>query len=350
MKPILQKISPFDASYPHTFTIIWSGTIPNANELIISEADTGTQVEGYDKKIESHSLIREIPAKTLENGKQYVVQCYVYDSDDIKSEISDKIQFRTFTTPTLSSNIENNSVINSSSVLMKINYFQPEGEQLSLYKFSIYNSNNSLLYETDDLYDTDNISYSFNGLDNNEHYYLECTGSTINGMSVSTGKIHVLVKYKELSDYSRFLVECDRANGWNKWYTNITIISYRGEETFTYINKDEEPEYVDLSNKSLIYGNDGSFTIPNDATIVINGKGLYKTDTIFECYDSETFNHINVNSIVYDDGTLRFKLISENGLNNYIIYSEPLVFGNNQDVSIEIIKKSNLYSINAYIK
>lgn len=353
MKPLIQKITPFDAGNEYTFNIVWTGTIPNANEIIIYDADSLAEV--YRKKIETHSLTHTITPKTLHNGKQYIVQCYIYDTEDVQSELSDKLNFRTFTTPIFESVLKTESTIDTSSVTMNVIYSQAEGEKLAMYKFMIFDSTHTLLQETDTFYDTTNISYTFKGLDNKSDYYLLCTGSTINGMEISTGEIHVTVSYKDPSDYAKFLVETEPSKGWNKWYTNIVIVSYRGEETYTYVNDEEgNAEYIDLTDKSIYYGNDGSFSIPEDATIIISGKGLFKTDTIFKCYDAQTFDDLTIQSYVYDDRSIRFKLVVKNGLNSYIIYSDALCLDSvdidETELVIEINKNNGLYNIKLYIK
>lgn len=347
MKPTIQKISPFDVTCGCTVNIIWAGGIPKSSKIIICDADSLEVI--YEQEI-ANKLEHEIPANIegMKNGKQYTIQCYVTDTSNI-SEISDKVQFRTFTTPSFIGEIQDindSGEIGTASVTMNVTYSQEEGESLGLYKFYLYYKSDK--YETPIFYNTEKISHTFNGLDNGAKYKLQCIGSTVSGMEVKTELFEIIVNYKSPDDYARFMVENEPDKGCNNWYTNIVIVSYRGEEKFTYTMDEEgNPEYIDLTDKSLYYGNDGSISIPNDCSIIISGKG-FKSGTIFDCMDSQTFEHLTISAYIYDDNQIRFKLMANNGLNDYIIYSKPLLFHVERNFVIEIKKKGILYSINSY--
>lgn len=357
MKPTIQKISPFDANNAYSVNIIWTGSsFIGHNEIIVSEADTLNIV--YEKKLETHKLSHEIPAGTLGNGKQYVIQCYVYYEEsgvEKKSDISDKVQFRTFTTPSFVATIQDlndKGEVTTASATVKVMYSQSEGELLSFYRFYLYEGD-TIKDDTSVIYDVEDIVYSFSGLDTNTEYQVQCIGSTVNGMEVKTELLTFVVNYQNPDDYAKFIVEPEPDKGWNAWNTNIVIVSYRGNEKFTYLpDEDDNPQFIDLTDKSVYYGNDGSISIPNDCTIIIEGKG-FTSDVIFDCYDSLTFEHLTISSYIYDDAYIKFKLTANNGLNDYIIYSNTLdlnLFDDEPELVVEVKKKENLYNLKLYVR
>ena len=53
----------------------------------------------------------------------------------------------------------------------------------------------------------------------------------------------------------------------------------------------------------------------------------------------------SISSRIYPDNKLRFKLTVPNGVGNYILYSEPLEFGNDNMVTLAVRRINDVYQI-----
>ena len=71
-KPIVNKITPFDAATEKTVSFSWNGSQSYANRFIIYHADTMDIV--YDRKISTFPHTHTLPASTLTNGKKWAAQ------------------------------------------------------------------------------------------------------------------------------------------------------------------------------------------------------------------------------------------------------------------------------------
>ena len=96
-KPIVNKITPFDATKDYIVSLSWTGNRPSSNRIIINDNITNSVV--YNNSTTTYSLEHTIPANTLANGKYYVIQAEITDQDGAVSALSDKKLFYTLTTP-----------------------------------------------------------------------------------------------------------------------------------------------------------------------------------------------------------------------------------------------------------
>lgn len=343
MKPIIKPITTFDASNEYPVEFSWSGSRAYGNRLVIYDAESLSTV--YDETIQTYALSHTIPAGTLTNGNKYLAQISVYDYQSVNSELSNKYAFYVFSTPTFEfENITDEKTFDSSSVQAIVKYSQAEYEYISSYKFYLYDANNNILQISDQMYNRTDIVYSYKGLENNTYYYIQCIGVTVNGMPIETPKVKIFIKYENASAYARFFAESDVKHGGNKWNTNIVLIEYTGNETFEYI----DGNYINLEEKVIYY--DEGFSMLDDGTIVINGKSLYKNNNhIFSGYNKDSSYQVNLYSYIYDD-VLRFKLVVNNSMCDYVLYSNPMVFTNDDDIEIRIRKSNDVYSLETYIE
>ena len=358
MKPIIRKITPFDANEPYEVKFSWSGGQIYGNRLIIYETESLTEIYNevsYSTALISSEKYHIIPEDTLINGTNYIAQISVItaiDADGVpleESDLSDKTYFKVLTTPEFKFDVISESsriLLSSSSYAASVIYYQAESEPINSYKFQIFNSSMTLLSESATMYDRENISYTYQGLENNGIYYIRCVGDTVNGIQLATEYIEIDVKYKTPSFYTNFYAENDREHGWNSWYTNIIVVSYHGDEELRFTDDGK----IDLSDKILYY-NDG-FNIKDDFTIVIVGENLYKNkNQIFNCYNADGGYQIKLTSFIYDDGSMRFRLNVDNGLLSYVIYSKALNdVTENSNIEIWLRRKENLYSIETYVE
>lgn len=340
-KPIVNKITPFDAEMDKEIGFAWNGSQPYANRLVIYNADSMEMV--YDKKITTFTHSHTIPAGTLKNGKQWIAQFQTFDVDDLESGLSDKRYFQTFKTPLFYFyGLENGQTIPSASYEAQIYYFQEDYEDIQSFRFSLYDGTKTLLKESDTLYNSDKISYTYKGLDNHTVYYLKCHGITVNGMEIDTGYIEIYTDYKMPSTYGIIYAENDPLHGYIKYHTNIRIIQYNGSKTFRFENG-----MIDLrNNEEGIYYEEG-FVIEDDFTLKLRGMYLNQTATILKLRNTQY--SLLVESFLKEDGTTRFKLTVPNRLGNYILYSDALAFQASDMVCIWIRRVRDIYQLEILI-
>lgn len=339
-KPVLNRIKPIDATLENSITFTWSGNRVYGNRLIIYDSDTMATI--FDDVVTSYTLSHSIPPNTLINGKKYIAQCQTLDFNGEYSSLSDKLLFWSLATPTFCFNrLNDGDTIKNASYIANINYSQSDNEVLRSYKFYLYDAAKSIISESNELYDTTNIQFTYRGLSTSTNYFLRCVGTTVNGIDVDTGLIQIYVYYKNPSSYSAIYVENVKDKGYIKYNTNIIVIQYNGSEVFTYDNGK-----IDLTNKTLLY-NEG-FNIKGNAEFKLKGTNLFQTASIFELYNQE-LESIMISSRIYDDNSLRFKLAVPNGVGKYILYSKPLNFTNADMVTIVVRRVNNIYQMNIYI-
>ena len=107
--------------------------------------------------------------------------------------------------------------------------------------------------------------------------------------------------------------------------------------------------YINLIEKTLIY--DRGYRIDDDCIFIVKGKDMYRSGvTFFEVLDSEQTHGFYITSFIYDDDSIRYKLISSNGLDNYVLYSPAIPQLSSIDLVAFWIKKvSNVYSFKVYV-
>ena len=156
-------------------------------------------------------------------------------------------------------------------------------------------------------------------------------------MELDTGLVEIYVRYENQSEYSRIYAEPIPKRGCIKVSSNIVIIQYNGTEDFTYENG-----MINLVDKTLYY--DEGFLIENNFTLIIRGKNLWQTAEIFKAKNTDQMG-FTISSRIYPDNRLRFKLTVPNGVGNYILYSSPLEFGNDNIVTLAVRRVNNIYQI-----
>ncbi len=338
-KPVIMRISPFDANKNFEISISWTGNRAHANRIIIYDNDTNNVV--FDDMVSSYALKHTIPAYTLQNNKKYTIQAQTYDIENIPSALSNKVLFYTFATPDFYfEDLSENSVISNSSFTATIHYHSDDWEDISKYVFYLYDASKKQLIESSEMTDDYNISYTYKGLDNNTVYYVRCIGVTVNGMELDTGYVEITVKYENPNTYARIFSTPLPSQGCIQVSTNLIIIQYNGTDQFEYIDG-----MIDLRDKTLYY-NEG-FLIEDNFTVIIRGMNLWQNADIFKMNNNNL--GLTLSSHIYTNGTLRFKLLVPNSVSNYLLYSDELSFENKDMVTIVIRRKNNVYQLNVFI-
>lgn len=338
-KPIINKILPFDSNKPYEISFSWSGNRAHANRILIYDNETNDLV--FDDMASTYALKHTIPAYTLANGKKYVIQAQTYDVENIASPLSGKVLFYTFETPDFYfSNIPENGKITNASFSASVYYHSSDWEDISTYKFCLYDSTRRQLLESGPMADSFNISYPFRGLENNTVYYIRCLGATVNGMELDTGFTEISVRYENPNAYARIYTTAIPSQGCVKVDTNLIIIQYNGTDSFGYTDG-----MIDLVGKTLYY--DEGFLIEDDFTVIIRGINLWQNADIFKMSNGK--HGLTLSSHIYCGGKLRFRSIVPNGVSNYLLYSEEQVFENQDMVTIAIRRKDNVYQLKVFV-
>lgn len=339
-KPYIMKIQPFDANKDFEITLSWLGNRAHANRIIVYDNETNAVV--FDDMVSSFALKHTIPAYTLTNGKKYVIQAQTYDVENIPSSLSDKVLFYTFETPDFYfNNIPENGKITNASFTTSIYYYSVDWEDISTYKFYLYDSTKRQLLESNTLTDSFDISYTYRGLENNTVYYIRCAGVTVNGMELDTGFVEITVKYENPNAYSRIYSTAVPSQGCVQVATNLIIIQYNGTDSFEYPDG-----MIDLQDKTIYY--DKGFLIEDDFTVLIRGINLWQNADLLKMGNGNL--GLTLSSHIYSGGKLRFKLLVPNGISNYLLYSDEQVFENEDMVTIAIRRKNNVYQLKVFVE
>lgn len=339
-KPHVQKITPFDANKPYEISLSWTGNRSHANRILIYDNETNNLV--FDDMVSTFALKHTIPAYTLTNGKKYVIQAQTYDVENIASPLSDKVLFYTFETPDFYfNNIPESGKITNASFSASVYYYSSDWEDISTYKFYLYDSTKRKLLESNSMTDSFDISYPYRGLENNTVYYIRCLGVTVNGMELDTGYIGISVKYENPNAYARIYTTVLPSQGCVKVDTNLIIIQYNGTDSFEYADG-----MINLKDKTLYY--DEGFLIEDDFTVIIRGINLWQNADIFKMSNGK--QGLTLSSHIYHEGKLRFRLIVPNGVSNYLLYSEPQVFTDQDMVTVAIRRKNNVYQLKVFVE
>lgn len=339
-KPVILHVNPFDANKPYEISLSWTGNRAHANRILIYDNETNKLV--FDDMVSTYALKHIIPAYTLINGKKYVIQAQTYDVENIASPLSDKVLFYTFETPDFYfNNIPENNKITNASFSASIYYYSSDWEDISTYKFYLYDSTKRQLLESNSMTDSFDISYPYRGLENNTIYYIRCLGITVNGMELDTGYVEINVKYENPNSYARIYTTALPSQGCVKVDTNLIIIQYNGTDSFEYADG-----MINLIDKTLYY--DEGFLIEDDFTVIIRGINLWQNADIFKMSNGK--QGLTLSSHIYHEGKLRFRLIVPNGVSNYLLYSEPQVFTDQDMVTIAIRRKNNVYQLKVFVE
>jgi len=253
----------------------------------------------------------------------------------------------TFTTPVIVlTNLTANQVIRNSFYTFTFTYSQAEGELLSEYQITLYDVNKNEISTTGILTDTTNLSGTLYGFLDNEQYLIQLTGKTANGMEFSTDYIPFNVDFVLPESYSKLILENNPSNGTIHITSNVTLINGTTVLPPSYIDGTK----IDLSANGQTLTYDDNFTFSGDVTkeIVVEKLKPYTTfwyaqndfgDSIFLKYMLGKFA---------GDSTQKcyFRLIVKNKLASYTLASQPMdILSDNQQVSIIVQRKSNLYGL-----
>ena len=261
-KPIITKISAFDATIGTTVYFGWKGAQAFANELIIKDSETLDVVYQYKTGRQMslyHVLNLEEGTKSPNvtenfiNGRLYQATLIVYDKDNVASDISDTVTFWCFSEPVFRIISENvlNGIVTMSSLYLNFYYQQNEGEILSEYYVALYDSDMQLLHKSKTFNGSNSeeyLEYRIEGLLNSHSYFIEVNGVTAHGMNITTGSIPFSIKYDKMGVGALVYLK-DIGNGKISISSNFKILDT--------ISNPDPVKFID--NESVDLRDDGSY-------------------------------------------------------------------------------------------
>lgn len=337
-KPIVNKINTYDATNDCIVTFSYVGNQPYKNRLVV--IDTLTNDVVLDETIDNMKFTHTINGYLLTNGVSYTAQISVFDENDNESDLSDKVFFDCYTTPILE--IENLSMIYPNTILSSnynayAIYSQEQSRALKTYQFCLYDVNKIELKKSDIVYYNSNndISYQYKGLENNEIYYVRCIGETVDNVFVDSGYYEILASYIVSNTFGSFNVENIANNGYIQCNTHIVFADGETDDDVTI-----EDGYADLIGKSVVYKE--GYVLDGDYLIGLKIKNPILDELLFR--GTNGLYNVSLYTHMYED-LHYFKLIIDNSIDNYILYSKRFKLDDDGDVSVYITKKNNLYQL-----
>ena len=344
-KPVIYSLDAMSYQEENEIPFTYSGGTIRSSSIRIVEAVNNTVV--YEGTQNTASTQYTLPADSVDvttYGTQYYIQIRITDGDGNRSSWSDTRFAYFITTPTFQfSNVREDTVIKQSYLEASVLYYQLEGEPLQDIIYYLYDSSKNLLLTSGIVYDVANLTYLYNGFVDGI-YYLRAKGETVHGYHVDTGDVKITVDYITPETFSNFYLYNDYINGYIRYETNIISVDYHGDETFEY-----EDGYINLIEKTLIY--DRGYRVDGDCVFIIKGKDMYRSGvTFFQLLDKDQRYGYYITSYIYDDDRIRYKLVSTNGLNNYILYSPPIDALEPSDLVAFFVKKvNNIYQFKVFV-
>lgn len=293
----VKSISAYDATSAQVISFGYSGNQCIKNRIIIYNNSTAVVV--YDNTVTTYALEHTIPAGTLTNGTSYyctITAYYMNGATEESVTSSASNVWKCLTTATWSINgISSGTVIGNSYYDFKINYSQAQNEVVNEYYLVLYNPSGTTYWSSGVLYDI-SATTTATGLPNNTVLYVRAYGTTVNGLSLDTGKIEITIDYQVPNLYSVAYLENDKWHGWVKATTNILDVEGTGSGTYSFVSD----KYVDLSsaNSSVVFNNNftlsGNFIVEalgynvsaNKSVITLGGDNL----TVVATFRSGTFS------------------------------------------------------------
>lgn len=345
-KPILSSVSAWDVADGQTFTFnVIGGDAVTGNTLYILNNSTNAVVYTLTTITNRYRAIVPADAEGLVNGTYYSAYITTTNSDGDESAASNTIQFYCYTTPSWEiSNITTGSTVTNSSIAPQAVYSQTEGEALSDYTFTLYDSSQTQLSTSGMKYvgtsaSTVTVTYDFLGLEDDTVYYIRATGHTVEGTELDTGYIRFTTDYVQPSSYSIL----NLTNNCDEGYIVFTSLAIDIEGT----SYPETPTYttdgIDLTaDGSYVTYHDG-YEISGNYTVKI----WVKNPTIGA--DLLTLENADgdVVTVSYiqdpDDDT---KVIAVLTASEYLIYTDSITTPDSTDeLCIQVRKINEIYEI-----
>lgn len=342
-RPSIIRLTPQDGAKDFKISMSYAGTLPYSNRIIIYDATTLAVLYDSTTKNLNYSIEQTVPANTLTNGKKYAVQGQVFDINGNASALSDKMYFWCLATPSFYfDGISDGDIFDTASIYANLVYDQSDWEDIGEYRFYLYDETKQELIQSEAFFGIDYLTYAYRGLSDDKFYYIRATGTTVNGIEMDTGYIKIFVNYENPEDYKLIYAECNNKNSIVTYQTNFVVIN-PSDTTTEY---EYENGWINLIDKTLVYDKD--FIVDGDFTMSIRCKDVYRNATILKC--SNDTAGFTLSSYIYDDGSMRYKLLVPNGLCNYVLYSDPIMPESWDIITVHIRRIDNVYQLYCFVE
>lgn len=337
-KPIVNKINTYDAAYDYTVTFSYVGNQPYKNRLVVIDTLTNNIV--LDETIDNMKFTHTIASSTLTNGTSYTAQISVFDENNNETDLSDKVYFTCYTTPIFEiENLSNTNpnTIKAANYTATVSYSQEQSRALKSYQFYLYDATKREIRKSDIIHHTSNseISYQYKGLDDNIVYYIRCIGKTVDDVDVDSGYYELFADYIVSNSYSLFEVTNNEMGGYIQCNTNLVFIDGETDDDISI-----ESGIADMIGKSVIYKE--GFVLDGDFTVGLKIQNPMPNEIIFKCTNG--INNIALYHYLYES-LHYFKLVVDNSMDNYILYSNRFNLVEDESFSVYITRKNNLYQL-----
>lgn len=311
--PVLQNINAFDVSDGTIIYFSVSGSTEFVRSSIVTFKDYNTGDVVATNTYSTTQLFNVIPPdlEGLENGQRYYVVVDVYSQVDPTGHTSMGTSAAKpawclpnptldFIAPTgsMTTNIETSTytfellfeMYEDSSLISEVT------NKVQSYKFDLYNGTegtsvladtSGLIYGTGELVPGSDVDYilqhTFNGLVNNNSYFVTVTITTERGMVLEATSLYVVPRLDDIT-FAVAQVRNNSCNGYIEVQSNITNIAGYTNATFT-----EGDGYIDLTqnNKYIIWGynpntntEDNTLSFPTDEwSMLLSAKNLIPSDS-----------------------------------------------------------------------
>lgn len=346
MRPIINQINTFDATKNMTVTCIYGSTETEQEDIVsysnLLQVYNHNGVLVYSNLAYNMRCSNVINAGSLKNGEQYYARVTSYDRDNNPSELSNAMYFYCYSEPIFRfKNVSEGEVIHSQSLRAMLEYEQTDGIDISKCKYELFDASQSLINESAYWSDYEkNDYYDYNGLSNNEIYYIRAHGETVVGQILDTGFINVFIQYEAPGNYSVLYADADNGNGVIEFNTNINIIEpKRDKDTFKY-----EYGFIDLENDVLVY--DQNLLINGDFVMCVRHKSTI--GEIMKC--SNKVRGFTLAVLDCSDDKYRYKLTVPNEISNYIIFSNEFKMNDTDLLTCWIKRVNNLYELYVFVE
>lgn len=336
MRPVIEQIDSFDAASGKSIKFYYGGNQSYGSLLnVYTASNLSTPV--YTNRVINMNYTNAIANGVLTNGVQYVAEIISYDNNGIPSEPSNKTYFWCFATPIFTfTNLTDGDILDNQSFVADLLYQQDDGVDISQFRYELYDYQMTLLSASDYYSDYNNHnSYNYNGLENNQRYYIRAYGFTTRSQILDTGYLSVFILFENPDAYSILYANADNGNGIIEYNTNIRLIEpNRDNSEYTY-----QSDTIDLYDDSLVY--DTNFVIDGDFVMAVR-----HTSTVGKILTCSNLNRgFNLEIVACPDNIFRYKLSVPNEVCNYILYSEPFQMSSTDMMTCWIKRVNNLYEL-----
>jgi len=339
MRPVIEQIDSFDATNGRSIKFYYGGNQSYGSLLNVYEANN-LRTPVYTNKVINMNYTNAIASSILKNGIQYVAEIISYDNNGFPSEPSNKTYFWCFATPTFKfSNLTDGDILDNQSFVADLLYQQEDGIDISQFRYELYDYQMTLLSASDYYSDYNNhSSYSYNGLENNQRYYIRAYGFTTRSQILDTGFLSIFILFENPDAYSILYANADNDNGVIEYNTNIRLI----EANRDYKSYQYQGGVIDLTNDKLVY--DTNFVIDGNFIMAVRHK--YVIGKILMC--SNINKGFNLEIIECPNNLYRYKLSVPNEVCNYILYSLPFEMDETSLITCWIRRVNNLYELTVF--